>query len=139
MPAFYLLLTLLWLTPAGAQSLPRNPVAEPQAAGAVRSAAARPLGMLRVPRASASAMASARQFLCPHGGTPQGRGRCTRGPGSNAAGTGLGGTGLLGDDPEVRDWDRGLPPPNRAQAPCPPGTTGISARDQPNVTRCVAG
>ena len=58
-----------------------------------------------------------------------------RGPG---IGAGFG-TGLMGDDPEVRDWDQGLAPPNRAQAPCPPGTTPSQARDQPGVTRCIAG
>ena len=85
-------------------------------------------------RASGAALAEARRFLCPHGGTPQGRGRCTRGPGIGAMGT-----GLLGDDPSVRDWDQGLAPPTRAQLPCPPGTTAVPARDQPQVTRCVAG
>ncbi len=117
------------------QAPPGNPVGDHLGArGAGRVMEARPVGMPRVARASASALASARAFLCPHGGTPQGRGRCTRGPGIGAAGT-----GWLGDDPAMRDWDQGLAPPNRAQAPCPPGTTVIPARDQPNVTRCVAG
>lgn len=97
---------------------------------AARPAEARPP---RAPRASAAALAAARAYLCPHGGTPQGRGRCTRGPGIGA------GMGWLGDDPAVRDWDQGLAPPNRAQAPCPPGTIAMPARDQPQVTRCVAG
>ena len=91
----------------------------------------------RAPRASAAAVASARAFLCPNGGTPQGRGRCARGAGQAAAG--LGGVGFGGDDPSVRDWDQGLAPPNRAQRPCPPGTIATTARDQPAVTRCVAG
>jgi hypothetical protein len=123
------LLLLLATAPAPAQELPRRSVAERQETrGPGRSVAPRPA------RVSAAALASARAYLCPHGGTPQGRGRCTRGPGITA---GLG-TGWLGDDPSVRDWDQGLPPPTRAQAPCPPGTSAIPARDQPNVTRCVA-
>lgn len=126
---------LLWSGSAAGQELPRNPVgARTEARGAGRVVESRPVGQPRSPRASAGALASARAFLCPHGGTPQGRGRCMRGPGIGAAGT-----GWLGDDPEVRDWDQGLRPPTRAQAPCPPGTTAIPARDQPNVTRCVAG
>lgn len=117
-----------------AQELPRNPVGPRQEGrGVGRVVEPRPVGQIRSPRASASALASARAFLCPHGGTPQGRGRCTRGRGVGAAGT-----GWLGDDPELRDWDQGLPPPTRAQSPCPPGTTAIPARDQPGVTRCVA-
>jgi len=131
MPMPFLLLALLWLNPAEAQTLARGLVAE--------GAAARSGPVMRVPRAaprvSAAALASARLFLCPHGGTPQGRGRCARGRGGSGAGPG----GLVGDDPEVRDWDQGLRPPTRAQLPCPPGTIGIPARDQPNVTRCVAG
>lgn len=129
------LLALAWCGAAAAQDLPRNPTAPgAETRGAGRVAEARPVGQPRSPRASAAALASARAFLCPHGGTPQGRGRCTRG-----AGLGTVGTGWPGNDPEVRDWDRGLPPPSRAQAPCPPGTTAIPARDQPSVTRCVAG
>jgi len=125
----FLLLALLWLSPAQAQSPPRDVVAEVPAA---RSTAARPVRAMRAPRVSAAALASARLFLCPHGGTPQGRGRCTRARGGSGA-------GFLGDDPAVRDWDQGLRPPTRAQLPCPPGTIGVPARDQPNVTRCVAG
>jgi hypothetical protein len=129
-----LLLLVSWSGAAVAQELPRNPVGPRQETrGAGRVVESRPVGQPRTPRASAAALASARAFLCPHGGTPQGRGRCTRGPGIGAAGT-----GWLGDDPTVRDWDQGLPPPTRAQTPCPPGTTAIPARDQPNVTRCVA-
>lgn len=123
------LLLMLCCGGAEAQGLSRLPAAERTEARAIP--APRPS---RAPRASAAALASARAFLCPHGGTPQGRGRCSRGPGIGAAGT-----GWLGDDPAVRDWDQGLAPPNRAQAPCPPGTTARPARDQPNVTRCVAG
>jgi hypothetical protein len=130
-----LLLLMLWCGPAEAQGLPRNLVGErTETRGAGRSVESRQVGAPRAPRASAAALASARAFLCPHGGTPQGRGRCMRGPGIGAAGT-----GWLGDDPSVRDWDQGLAPPTRAQAPCPPGTTAMPARDQPNVTRCVAG
>ena len=115
-----------------AQELPRNALVdrvETRGAGrVVETRSARPA------RFSAAALATARAYLCPHGGTPQGRGRCIRGPGIGSAGT-----GWLGDDPSVRDWDQGLALPTRAQAPCPPGTTAMPARDQPNVTRCVAG
>lgn len=130
-----LFLTLLCCATGQAQDLPRNSAGDRlEARGAGRVVEARPVGRPRAARASASALASARAFLCPHGGTPQGRGRCTRGPGIGAAGT-----GWLGDDPAMHDWDQGLAPPTRAQAPCPPGTTAIPARDQPNVTRCVTG
>lgn len=123
------LLLLLASAPVEAQEMPRQVVTQRQETrGPGRSAEPRPA------RVSAAALASARAYLCPHGGTPQARGRCTRGPG---IGAGLG-TGWLGDDPSVRDWDQGLPPPTRAQAPCPPGTRAIPARDQPQVTRCVA-
>jgi hypothetical protein len=84
---------------------------------------------LRGPHASSAALEAARRYLCPHGGVPQGRGRCA--PAS--------GVGMLGDDSEVRGWDRGLAVPTRAQAPCPPGTTASTARAQPGVTRCIAG
>ena len=117
-------LLLLAGAPAQAEEAPR------QAAARSQEARATP----RAGRVSAAALASARAYLCPNGGTPQGRGRCSRAVG----GAGLG-TGWLGDDPSVRDWDQGLPPPTRAQAPCPPGTRAIPARDQPLVTRCVAG
>lgn len=123
------LLLVLWCGAAEAQVPLRLPAAERAEARAIP--APRPI---RAPRASAAALAAARAFLCPNGGTPQGRGRCSRGPGIGAAGT-----GWLGDDPAVRDWDQGLAPPNRAQAPCPPGTIATPARDQPQVTRCVAG
>ncbi|MBX9751631.1 MAG: hypothetical protein K5Q68_18730 [Roseococcus sp.] len=127
-----LLFLMLWGPGAWAQGLPRNALAdrtETRGAGRlVETRSARPA------RVSAAALASARAYLCPNGGTPQGRGRCMRGPGIGAAGT-----GWLGDDPSVRNWDQGLAPPNRAQAPCPPGTTAMPARDQPHVTRCVAG
>lgn len=79
---------------------------------------------------SSAAIEAARRFLCPNGGTPQGRGRCA------PRGSGI---GMIGDDPEVRDWDRGIAAPTRAQAPCPPGTVPSRAIAQPNVTRCVAG
>jgi len=125
------LLLMLCCAPAQAQGLPRNAVSDRvETRGAGRAIEARPT---RPARVSAAALASARAYLCPHGGAPQGRGRCTRGPGIGAAGT-----GWLGDDPAVRDWDQGLPPPNRAQQPCPAGTSATQARDQPNVTRCVA-
>jgi len=84
---------------------------------------------LRGPHASGAALEAARRYLCPHGGMPQGRGRCA--PAS--------GVGMLGDDPEVRGWDRGIAAPTRAQAPSPPGTTASTARAQPGVTRCIAG
>ena len=121
------LLLLLFWTPMAAAQPARLPASTELSAarGTVRSFA--------TPRASAAALASARRYLCPNGGTPQGRGRCTRGAGITA------GLGLLGDDPGVRDWDQGLAPPNRAQAPCPPGTRPSPARDQPSVTRCIAG
>ncbi|TCH97394.1 hypothetical protein EJV46_14755 [Roseococcus sp. SYP-B2431] len=84
---------------------------------------------LRGPHASGAALEAARRFLCPHGGVPQGRGRCA--PAS--------GGGMPGGDPDVRGWDRGIAAPTRAQAPCPPGTTASTARAQPGVTRCIAG
>jgi hypothetical protein len=83
----------------------------------------------RGPRVSHAALEAARRFLCPFGGTPQGRGRCA--PGSRL--------GMLGSDPEVRGWDRGLTAPTHTQTPCPPGTTPGPARAQPGVTRCIAG
>jgi hypothetical protein len=132
MRALMVLLLILAFAPAQAQDLPRNTVGQRlETRGAGRSVEAR---STRPARVSAAALASARAYLCPHGGTPQGRGRCTRGPGIGGVGT-----GLLGDDPSVRDWDQGLAPPTRAQLPCPPGTTAVPARDQPHVTRCVAG
>jgi hypothetical protein len=67
---------------------------------------------------SAAALEAARAFLCPNGGTPQRGGRCR--PGQDA-----------------RGWDRGLPAPNRAQLPCPPGTRPQTARAQVDITRCV--
>lgn len=84
---------------------------------------------VRGPQVSSAALEAARRYLCPNGGVPQGRGRCA--PGSRM--------GLLGTDPEVRGWDRGLTAPTHTQAPCPPGTTASPARAQPNVTRCIAG
>jgi hypothetical protein len=69
-------------------------------------------------RPSAAALEAARAFLCPNGGTPQRGGRCR--PGQDA-----------------RGWDRGLPPSNRAQQPCPPGTRPQAARAQAEITRCV--
>jgi len=133
------LLLLLAALSFSAQGLAASPTEGMRSASLTRSAAARPIEPPRRVRASPAALAAARRFLCPYGGTPQGRGRCTRGAGIGAAGTGIGGgTGWLGDDPEVRDWDRGLAPPTRAQVPCPPGTTAAAARDQPQVTRCVA-
>ena len=135
MRSLFLFAVILCYAQAQAQGLPRNIISDrTETRGAGRAIESRAVGTPRPSRASAAALASARAFLCPHGGTPQGRGRCTRGPGIGAAGT-----GWLGDDPSVRDWDQGLAPPTRAQAPCPPGTTAVPARDQPNVTRCVAG
>jgi hypothetical protein len=136
MPLLHALLPVLVLAlgcaSAQAQGLPRSAVTDrTETRGAGRTLETR---ATRPARVSAAALASARAYLCPNGGTPQGRGRCARGAGIGAAGT-----GWLGDDPELRDWDQGLPPPNRAQLPCPPGTTAIPARDQPGVTRCVAG
>lgn len=79
-------------------------------------------------RPSAAAIEAARRYLCPNGGTPRRGGRCSPG----------GGAGLLGtSDPEVRGWDRGLAPANRAQQPCPGGTQASVARDNPGVTRCL--
>lgn len=133
------LLLLIAALPYSAHGLAASPTEGLRSASATRSVAARPIERPRPVRASPAALAAARLFLCPYGGTPQGRGRCTRGPGIGAAGTGIsGGTGWLGDDPQVRDWDRGLAPPTRAQLPCPAGTTVAAARDQPQVTRCVA-
>jgi len=133
------LLLLLAALSLSAQGLAASPTEGMRSTSTARSAAARPVEPPRRQRVSPAALAAARRFLCPYGGTPQGRGRCTRGAGIGAAGTGIGGgTGWLGDDPEVRDWDRGLAPPTRAQVPCPPGTTAATVRDQPQVTRCVA-
>lgn len=101
-------------------------------------AQSRGVHIIRGPIASRSgaALEAARRFLCPNGGTPQGHGRCAPGGRGYAGG---GGTGMLGDDPEVLNWDRGLAAPSRAQAPCPPGTVPSRAIAQPNVTRCIAG
>ncbi len=74
-------------------------------------------------RASGAALAEARRFLCPHGGTPMRGGRCRPGTGA---------------DPDVTGWDRDLPAPSHAQAPCPPGTRAAGTA-QPGVTRCVPG
>ncbi len=57
--------------------------------------------------ASAAAQQAARQFLCPHGGSPSWGGRCRPGSGGEA---------------QLRGWDRGLPPAAHVQAGCPPGT-----------------
>lgn len=78
--------------------------------------------------ASPAALAAARAFLCPNGGTPQGRGRCA---------PSRGGAGRGGADPDVAGWDRDLPAPSRAQRPCPDGTRAVTARDNPGVTRCL--
>jgi len=120
------LVFLALLAPASAwaepQPLPR--VIVPQRFE-MQSTAPRP-----IPRASGSALAAARRYLCPNGGVPQGRGRCA--PAAR-------GGSFAGGDSDVRGWDQGIPPPNRAQAPCPPGTVAAQARDNPGVTRCVAG
>ena len=74
-------------------------------------------------RPDATAMEAARRFLCPHGGMPvrgQG-GRCRAGVGAGSA----------------RGWDRGLPPPARRQAPCPPGTHAAEAMARPEAVRCL--
>ncbi len=84
---------------------------------------------LRAPQASSAALEAARRYLCPNGGVPQGRGRCARGSS----------VGLLGADPDVRGWDRGISAPTYSQQPCPEGTTPTAARAQPGVTRCIAG
>ena len=87
-----------------------------------------PAAEVRPGRPSSSALEAARRYLCPNGGTPRRGGRCSPG----------GGAGLLGgSDPEVRGWDRGLAPANRAQQPCPIGTQPGVARDNPGVTRCL--
>jgi hypothetical protein len=93
-------------------------LASPMAAEAQQRSGARP---------SAAAMAAARAFLCPNGGTPQRGGRCRRV------------TGSMGNDPAIIGWDRGLPAPTRTQRACPPGTTEQPARDQADITRCVPG
>ncbi|MCU0944960.1 MAG: hypothetical protein MUF65_06275 [Rubritepida sp.] len=87
------------------------------------------------PRLSPSALAAARAHLCPHGGTPQAGGRCRPGRGSVSV-RGPGGGDAV--DPAVAGWHRGLAPPTRQQMPCPPGTRAVPARDQPEVTRCLA-
>lgn len=69
--------------------------------------------------ASAAALEAARRFLCPNGGTPQRGGRCQ-------------------PSQDVTGWQRGLPAPSNAQAPCPPGTRAAVAA-QPGVTRCIPG
>lgn len=77
---------------------------------------------------SPAALEAARRFLCPNGGTPQGRGRCAP----------RAGTGLSSDvDPAVRGWDRGIAPATRAQRACPEGTRTDTAVANPGVTRCV--
>lgn len=85
------------------------------------------------PRVSPSALAAARSHLCPHGGTPLPGGRCRPGRGLAAAGA----PGAEAADPAIAGWHRDLPPPTRAQHPCPPGTRPLPARDQPGVTRCL--
>lgn len=82
-------------------------------------------------RATPEAMAAARRHLCPNGGAPQAGGRCRPGPGLAAL------PGSAGAS-EVAGWHRDLPPPTRAQRPCPEGTLAVAARDQPEVTRCIA-
>jgi hypothetical protein len=73
-------------------------------------------------RPGAAALEAARQFLCPHGGSP-GRvgGRC-RGGGDAAS--------------AVRGWDRDLPPANHGQVPCPVGTRPEAAIAATAV-RCI--
>ena len=80
-------------------------------------------------RPSAAALEAARRYLCPNGGTPRKGGRCT--PGTSA--------GLLGIDPAVIGWDRGIAPASRSQRACPPGTQPATARENPGVTRCLPG
>lgn len=140
--ALVLLLPLLPALPAAAQDgtgvrgiTPRgDPAIAAAGVGAIMPRAI-PAPRAVSTRASAGALATARQYLCPHGGTPMRGGRCRRGAGTGLAGAGL--TGLMGDDPSIIGWDRELPPPSRLQAPCPPGSRAMPARDQPNVTRCV--
>lgn len=124
-----LILVLLAPSPAWSEALPLPRVIVPQRFETgrfeMRAAAPRP-----VPRASSAAMAAARRYLCPNGGVPQGRGRCA--PAAR-------GGSYAGGDSDARGWDQGIAPANRAQAPCPPGTIAAQARDNPGVTRCVAG
>lgn len=72
-------------------------------------------------RSSPSALAAARQFLCPYGGQPQPgrRGRCGGG-GGNAIG-----------------WMAGLPKATQSQAACPPDTIAVAARSRAESVRCL--
>jgi hypothetical protein len=136
------LLTLPLALPAAAQDASGVRVITPRGGQAAAASGVQVITPRALPaprpvttRASAGAIAAARQYLCPHGGTPMRGGRCARGGGIGRAGSGL--TGLMGDDPSIIGWDRDLPPPNRAQAPCPPGSRAVAARDQPHITRCL--
>jgi hypothetical protein len=133
---------MLLATPALAQDASGVRVITPRGGQAVSAAGVqvitpRPILAPRpvTTRASTGAIAAARAYLCPNGGTPMRGGRCRGGIGLGLGGAGL--TGLLGDDPSIIGWDRDLPPPSRAQAPCPPGSRAVAARDQPNITRCL--
>ncbi len=83
-------------------------------------------------RASAAALEAARRYLCPNGGTPQ------RAVNGRRGGRCVPATGGFGDDSEMRGWDTGIAPPNRAQAPCPAGTVAAPSA-QAGATRCVPG
>ncbi len=72
-------------------------------------------------RPGAAALAAARLFLCPHGGSPVGGGRCRPGASGDAA---------------VRGWDRGLPPAAHLQAECPAGTRAEPALAGAPGLRC---
>lgn len=75
--------------------------------------------------ADRAAVAAARRFLCPHGGTPM-RGRCR---GSGAVGAGR--------EASVRGWDTGLPAPVRRQSPCPEGTVRTGVLHWDDAVRCL--
>ena len=86
----------------------------PDAAAEAPRAAARP---------SSAALEAARQFLCPHGGTPvrgQRGGRCR-----------MGSTG------SVLGWDAGLAAPAHRQSACPEGTTAVAVPGRADATRCM--
>ena len=85
---------------------------------------------VQAPRPTSAAMEAARRYLCPHGGTPQ------RAVNGRRGGRCAPATGGFGDDSAVRGWDTGLPAPNRAQMPCPPGTQPARSA-QAGAVRCL--
>lgn len=104
-------------------------------AGMAASASAVASPMERGNRPSPAALAVARAFLCPHGGTPSrgrrgGRGLC-RAPAALLA------SGGGGSASEVTGWDAGLPPAAHRQAPCPEGTRPSPALARPESVRCL--